>query len=478
MERVLAILEVSQKQSYIFSSRKLKDNILRSNEIERVTGDTYLSENSCHYTTAKNMVYSGGGHTVLQFEADTLEQARTEAAALISDVTRAVLEDYPEMELFAKRIDYHAEQTPAENLLHLTQALEEKKAVRKASFYTTRFGVESNAPRKTAEDFEDRERYPGWTMTADTDKMLQNSGDSFLAVVHIDGNAMGKRVQQIYEECTESWEVCREKLNLFSTVVDVCFKAAYNGMMNDLLSELHKMQWEGNYLPVRRIISAGDDICFVAVGKLGFDCAASFLAHLKEQDTQGFGKAFSACAGIVLVHKKYPFRRAYDLSEALCTNAKKYAAHFSDDMCAIDWHIEYGQLKDHLMQVREDYKTDDGNRLELRPIALINPAQPARSYAFFTGIIRSLQGQNAALARSKIKALRGAFKQGVIESQFEIIRQSAHSLLDCIPKEYDTNHSGFMMMTEEIKPGQTEKVFRNLFFDAIEISDRIMLWRK
>ena len=35
---------------------------------------------------------------------------------------------------------------------------------------------------------------------------------------------------------------------------------------------------------------------------------------------------YTACAGVVMVSEKYPFYRAYQTSEQLCDNAKKYAA--------------------------------------------------------------------------------------------------------------------------------------------------------
>ena len=42
MQRILAILEVSQKQAYIFSSKQLKDNAARSAEIGYVTSDAFF----------------------------------------------------------------------------------------------------------------------------------------------------------------------------------------------------------------------------------------------------------------------------------------------------------------------------------------------------------------------------------------------------------------------------------------------------
>ena len=44
MARYLTIIEVSQKQAYIFASNKLQDNIRRSSEIAVITGIPFMQE--------------------------------------------------------------------------------------------------------------------------------------------------------------------------------------------------------------------------------------------------------------------------------------------------------------------------------------------------------------------------------------------------------------------------------------------------
>ena len=70
IERYLSILEVSQKQAYIFGSNKLRDNVLRSAEIWWLTDpekiDDLIRDKSC-FDHKKYTAYAGGGHTVLVF---------------------------------------------------------------------------------------------------------------------------------------------------------------------------------------------------------------------------------------------------------------------------------------------------------------------------------------------------------------------------------------------------------------------------
>lgn len=74
MAHALVKLEVSQKQAYIFSSNKLKDNVLNSAVIAWIMSPEYFTETvtangkSELFDLKKNLVYSGGGHIVLDFE--------------------------------------------------------------------------------------------------------------------------------------------------------------------------------------------------------------------------------------------------------------------------------------------------------------------------------------------------------------------------------------------------------------------------
>lgn len=129
-------------------------------------------------------------------------------------------------------------------------------------------------------------------------------------------------------------------------------------------------------LPIRPVVLAGDDVCFVTAGNIGLECARVFLQKLSAlENCRQPGQPYAACAGVAMVHKKYPFHRAYDLAEELCASAKRFGAEIDDQgrVSAMDWHIEFGQLKDGLAAQREDYETEDGCRMELRPVVVLAP---------------------------------------------------------------------------------------------------------
>ena len=489
MPNFLMILEVSQKQAYIFGSRKLKDNLRCSEEIRYVTSPEFFR--ACapqYYRDEENMVYTGGGHTVLAFETE--KQAKDFAGA----VSEAVLRQFPDMEMFIRTLPYAPDKTPGENLTDLSAALEQKKSFRKASFRRISFGVEQSpwGAESSGSDFTDAATAPeGWTLTTDGEVLAGN--DNFLAVVHVDGNSMGKRVRGIYDsQEANDWEGCVSRLRTFSQAIDRDFADAYNEMVSDLTSALDPEDYKGKnglpVLPVRKVIGAGDDVCFITQGALGIECAAMFLRRLASKRNAEDNLPYAACAGVVLIHRKYPFRVAYDLSEALCSNAKSFGAAYDPNggISAIDWHIEFGQLKGSLSEIRADYETDDGCRLELRPLMVIRSEMrdpectevpEARSYAYFRHVLEELKRKEGDYPRTKVKRLRTAFTQGELESALAVRSMNMQGLLYVGVEARDANAIRKTLAGETVEksvflrvdPDDSTK--RCMYFDAIEIMD-------
>lgn len=460
MKRILVMLEISQKQAYIFASKELKENASRSADIAYITGTGFFKEAAGpFYNETSNLVYTGGGHAVLQFES------RAQATEFIRDVTEAAMREYGGLELFAAQLVYDEEKSPGENLKALTQRLERKKSLRRNSFRQMSIGVESLDTRTFRLKQQEQttcghgviQSYRGYRYPASLDEL---AGDNnFIAVVHIDGNAMGDRLGRIYDSCAD-WEDCCVSLRRFSEGVQHEFESSFYEM-TDAVIEQGFINGEKKRLPLRPIILAGDDVCFVTAGRIGLECARVFLECLA-------GRGYPACAGVAIVHQKYPFHRAYDLSEELCSSAKKfgYDQDRQSRISAMDWHIEFGEMKDNLSVQREDYETDDGCRMELRPVNVIVPGRACgvRSYDFFRSLCRLLQSDSAEIPRSKIKELRQAMKQGEVETDFALRDRKLSRLFSYAAT------AGTVSKEPEAFP-ELDGVKRCLFFDAIEMAD-------
>lgn len=498
--RYLMILEVSQKQAYIFSSTRLQENIAHSDAICKVTDPRYfqkLSEKQIlDFDVERNFVYSGGGHTVLEFST------KAQASKFAFEVSKAVRTEYHDMELFIKVKAYDENCTPGENLYQLSKELEKKKSIRQASFHQGTFGVEKPdtdlrkpVAKVTATlgiDWEPEEEYipEGFHALRSFDSIGNKRNESsFIAVVHIDGNAMGKRVENLRDQNQDaSWEAYKLALQGFSDSVDQDFKAAYKEMADEIkhaMKEhlLDQLDLSKGDFPVRKIILAGDDVCFVTEGRIGIEAARIFLNRLSAKKNAQDHEGYTACAGVAIVHQKSPFYKAYELAEMLCSNAKKYLASFGDagsEGCAIDWHIEYGIGMDSLSEIRNMYETNDHHRLELRPY-LVSGEQllkidPYRNYHDFKKYVKLLKKymSEELISRGKVKELRNVLKEGSLATAYFM---KSHLIEDLFFLE----HEGKSIDLDTIKNGKglEKNIFvqtadereRSLLFDAIEIMD-------
>lgn len=493
MHKILMIMEVSQKQAYIFSSQRLQENARRSAQINYVTSEAFFLEAAPELYQTENLIYTGGGHAVLQFE--TKEKAKQFAA----QGTKAAMKRFPGIEMFVRCMPYDQTNTPGENLENLSRKLEEKKAKRSSAFFHQALGVEALesvdfrlkcSPQATTESniFSSVLEPPEGTKFAnDFPKLAQTRGDNFLAVIHIDGNAMRKRVNEIYKSAQNDWELCCQNLRAFSESIQKDFEAAFQEMLEQVQQTFPTQR----LLPVRPVILAGDDVCFVTAGSIGLETARIFLQQLAKKVNRQDHTNYAACAGIALVHTKFPFYQAYELAEELCSNAKKFGASLdhSGRISAMDWHIAFGQLKDNLDCIREDYTTEDGGRLELRPVTVVVPPEclecgeypqelQLRSYTFFRELCLRVQG---GPVRSKVKELRSAFKQGELESEFFLQdKQIRDFLYYGVDAEFSDRDKQWKKFEQVIRQGDTfeKSAFRTIqgqrhciFFDAIEMVD-------
>ena len=482
MKKLLLIMEVSQKQAYIFKNKELKKNIDASYTIDEITSSGYFEKYFPeYYNKEKNLVYSGGGHTILVFDNDVEENDNTgkenQAVRFAKKLSKQIFCDYDGLEVFIKIMDYNENDDPSKNIQNLMKKLEEKKAIRRASFRQGTFGMEvskgeaervfdSEKKEKEAEqrkkDAENRrekrireekkkiqeEETTHYELVTQLEKLGGNKDDNnFIAVVHIDGNLMGKKVQENDKELRKildrisdpekKLDMYREKKQEFREKIDKLFKGAYsdmqdavkkqieNGNLKDLsLEEVVNEEKQINF-PVRRIITAGDDICFVSEGRIGIECAVEYMKALWKR-SKGEN---SACAGVAIVHQSYPFYKAYEIAESLCSSAKKYNASLDKEgcanACAIDWHIEYGEMYGGLDEIRKHYVDADGKSILARPYFVCGKAEYEgkagnRTYANFKQTMEEMEyalhnkcedEEDRMIARRKLKELRTYLKE-------------------------------------------------------------------
>lgn len=340
----------------------------------------------------------------------------------------------------------------------------------------------------------------GWyEFPSDMDNLGRISGEeSYVAVVHADGNGMGNRIKKIAETPEHANAAGNrryiEAMRTFSLDVEKAAGAAMRRMVSLLTSRItwdqgrgvvgDRVPMEGAYLPFRPLVFGGDDVTFVCNGQLGVSLAVEYLKAYEEETartTNSYLKEMYACAGVAIVKMHYPFARAYAVSESLAREAKKRVwkevseKHGKDKTAsALDWHIATSGLSGPLDEIRwREYKkaidpareTADGARtLLMRPLLLRSDATNIDGRVWIDGmetlLLEFQRGPAWAGRRNKLKLLRKILREGLDGDL-----QKIENLL----KSYD------LKLPRVVSGGKYEQNGwhddRCGYFDAIELSD-------
>lgn len=176
---------------------------------------------------------------------------------------------------------------------------------------------------------------------------------SYIAVVHIDGNTMGKR----FEACTNLTEirklsksVAEATKNAFKNTLQILVEKI---VKNEILLKTLGIKLKGKNVPFRPIIIGGDDITFVCHGKLGIFLAKTFINEFTKQQVSD-NQPLSACGGVAIVKTKFPFFKAYQLAEELTKSAKDKSRNIVNSSY-IDFHISSGGFSGSWDDIKENY---------------------------------------------------------------------------------------------------------------------------
>lgn len=451
----LVVLEVSQKQNYIFRTNRLKENIGASMIIREVTEDLpdqviadrgIGEQGSC--------VFKGGGKSVYEFV--TRESAQIFARA----ISYRVREQYPGAELFLASLDYDPERDLLIDAIErLYSALEVKKSARTHSFGLRGLGiaqrcVDSQAPavtrdeegrlisaeclakiRKAAEHdafFREIIPNPAWRFADAFDELGGTRGvKDMIAVIVIDGNKMGAKIKQFrtnYKAQTAGIQDIGERNRRYcagyaalSQSLDNAYRKAVQDAAVSLMERLQELREQRivspahdevsgkDILPMRPLILSGDDVCIVSDARIGVSLAAQILRNIDKVtiDTLGTPMPLHACAGIAMVRTSYPFYRAHELAEELCSNAKSILpVNDSADESVIDFAIVQGEIAGSLSDIRRKQYHD--GLLTAKPYYIEENGRQ-NSLPYYE---RRMETLRTNVSRGKVKEYRTALARG------------------------------------------------------------------
>ncbi|AFZ28136.1 hypothetical protein Cylst_6170 [Cylindrospermum stagnale PCC 7417] len=474
---IVTILDSTGIQSYIFTSNRLRENIGASYLVEQATGNWVKdkleelgvpkhrqNEPITNSGLIAELVYAGGGNAMLLFKS--MEDAKR----FTRHLSRHILEYAPGINLVAAHKEFDWNELLYDVVQNLMDnELEQQKRARVPSVPLLGLGITASCNStqlvavNTSADYIQADEEDIYLISSQTQAKLKAVsskhgepankalkkyfGDilieknlqfpyrmdhlgrsqhesSYYAVIHADGNSMGKR----FEACGEEGKKCNPQdpnrgyidcmrnlsktvkkagLSAMQTVVQTLANSIENGEL------MGKFSIKDNYLPFRPLVYGGDDVTFVCDGRLGLELAAIYLEAFQEQKVADF-KVLTACAGVCIVKSHYPFARAYEMSEALCSNAKKFLRKQEDkEFSAIDWHIASSGLFGSVGDIRQrEYQVAEGD-LTMRPVMMQNETNQWRTWSNFRNLVKNFnEDKEWKGRRNKVIGLREKLRDG------------------------------------------------------------------
>ena len=408
------IVDTVSIQKYIFSSNKLKENIGASYIVEsafdeplknalkntfgkidfdleswRKDPDTLLLQNG----TPFEVLYSGGGNLVVAFSE------KEKVFEFVKAFSRELLVAAPGLRTsFGFNFDFDTDKFD-ESMKSLHEDLRRNKNRFHTNISLRKYGITADCPRsdESAELFCDDSQYISsvantkiksvvkanqklsslvadilrdkFTFTDEIDLLGQIESESnYIAVVHIDGNGMGKRFA-----AANSLPGLRKLSASVSKATQDSFMEMTRYLI-ELIEKEHLTEKSGfklrktnakTILPIRPIIIGGDDITFVCHGKLGLILASKFISSLENKDVSD-KKKITACAGVCMAKSKYPFYRSYLLAEEL-TSIAKAESRKNDGSSYLDFHLATTGFSGSLDEIRDKQLTATEGNLHFGP---------------------------------------------------------------------------------------------------------------
>jgi hypothetical protein len=161
-------------------------------------------------------------------------------------------------------------------------------------------------------------------------------GDDYLAVIHADGNDIGKDALKIAG--AEAYDIAgfvqREaRLETFFHANRVAFRGAAHEAVTDVFG--------GDKTPEHQLLMlGGDDLLLVCRAKKAFRFSVALADKLKTRE-----RAPTVGIGIAIAARTVPFHHLHEIAEDLTKSAKRLYRRLAEDQRAasvVDWHIETG----------------------------------------------------------------------------------------------------------------------------------------
>ena len=256
------------------------------------------------------------------------------------------------------------------------------------------------------------------------DKLVTKKGEeSLLAVVYIDGNGMGAKVEK-KTQGKATYKDCANALRDFSREIQQDYIKYPISEIDKVLDCIHSD--EKDYKPGqkrRMVIYAGDEINFICNARDALILTKTYMNSLKEGE--------SACAGVSIFHSHAPYVDAYRIAEECCESGKKKMKRTTcgEEMkqaCFIDVHYCQGAIGTSLEAIRE---REVGSLCSKPWLISIDEKEKGklqdREYSTLEEVEKAADLLNK-LGRSNVKGLAESARNNSSEYNLELRRIKSH----------------------------------------------------
>lgn len=303
------------------------------------------------------------------------------------------------------------------------------------------------------------------------DNMITEKGEeSLLAVIYIDGNNMGAKVDSCLDAGDDkSYETCVKALREFSDEIQTHYIDNRIRDVDTFLSE--------NTKKLRRfVIYAGDEITFICNARNAYDVAKEYLTKLAADSPEGAPR--TSCAGIAVFHSHAPFREAYRIAEECCESGKKLMKELKiKNASMIDFHYCQGAFGTSLEAIRKDEETEDCSRPwfvyydgEKGAESGEKPALIKRKYVS-DDIVQEMKKMLNKIGNSNIKDLAVSAKRSEADFRSELERISAHQKAEKQEDKVDFTLGGLLDDKDAERKTELMDIQRKLIYDMAIVYD-------
>jgi len=328
-----------------------------------------------------------------------------------------------------------------------------------------------------------------------------------IAIIAIDGNAMGNRFRDKLNEAKGKLEDGSDGLETISALIDFekywfdqrkAFRDALKSALLTISDCPYKNKRGYWKYPFQILMLGGDDLLIVTVPEIAFDLVKDFGYEISKDKE----KKLSVATGIAFVKYSFPFSQAHELAESLLSSAKvksriweKAKNKNGKEMTkttyrnTLDWHVHFPTGTEDIDEIRKNnYFLKYNDKYEIltqRPCTMKDAMKVWDNSKKLFDSINDKEEDNYenSFGRNKYKGLRTLLKTG--QRNVELFTK----ILDLDKQKEDHFHLDIKYQPEKDKDGKTkensinwkkgnndkkieyDKITINTAFDVIELMD-------